>query len=353
MHLSIKSNMRDYNVYFYNDSSFIDELAKNVNTVFVIDSNVWRLHAKTVLQKIDRSKIIIQEVHENLKNLDSVQKLYDNIMHYSPKKNLTIVSIGGGIIQDITGFVASTLYRGINWIFVPTTLLAQTDSCIGAKTSLNYNKYKNLIGTFYPPMAVHIYAGFLKTQEVGDFYSGVGEMAKLNLMGSKDHTDKFISSMNQLDDDILLELVKNSLLIKKGYIEEDEFDMGRRNMLNYGHCFGHAIETATDYQIPHGQAVVLGMIIANVAARERGILSAEYEEFIRNKLLKPIFKVNLEGVKFDSKQIVAAMAHDKKNTGNGLSLIMFKTNHEMTKITDMSALEADNIFKLSMGYFND
>jgi 3-dehydroquinate synthase len=142
--------------------------------------------------------------------------------------------------------------------------------------------------------------------------------------------------------------VQNVLKIKKDYIEEDEFDTGRRNMLNYGHCFGHAIETATNYAIPHGQAVVLGMIIANVVARERGILSVEYEAFIRHEMLEPILKADIKNISFNVDEILTAMAHDKKNTGNGLALIMFADGHQMVKITDMTSTEAAKMFNLSM-----
>jgi 3-dehydroquinate synthase len=353
MHLTIHSNIRDYPVYFHQDTAFFEELTEQPNSLFIIDNTVWELHLKTTLQKINPEKVILQEVDENLKTLESVQNLYEKIMHYSPKKNLNLISIGGGIVQDITGFVASTLYRGINWIFVPTTLLAQTDSCIGAKTSLNYNKYKNLIGTFYPPKVVHIYPQFLKTQKEEDFYSGVGEMAKLHLMGGEQTTTDFLRALPALHSDNLLVLVKNALHIKKDYIEEDEFDTGRRNMLNYGHCFGHAIETATSYGIPHGQAVVIGMIMANLAARERNILSAELEEFIRTQILNPILKTNINNFKFNIEDILLAMTHDKKNIGNGLALIMFTNDYQMIKITDMSPIEAGNIVKLSLEYLHD
>ena len=128
------------------------------------------------------------------------------------RKNMNLISIGGGITQDITGFVASSLYRGINWIFVPTTLLAQVDSCIGAKTSLNFNHYKNLVGTFYPPSEIHIYPEFLKTLTKEDFYSGVGEMAKLHLMNGEEDTKIFVNSLDKidkLDNQTLLERTQN------------------------------------------------------------------------------------------------------------------------------------------------
>ena len=268
--LTIKSNIKNYIVHFEKDKNFLENLVKRENTIFIIDKNVYNLHKSNILANIPQDKSIFLDISEEMKNIETACFLYEKIMQFSPRKNLTIISIGGGITQDVTGFVASSLYRGVNWIFVPTTLLAQVDSCIGAKTSLNFKHYKNLVGTFYPPSEIFIYPEFLKTLTREDFYSGVGEMAKLHLMNGEDATKNFVkdlSLIDKLDETILLKYTQNCLKIKKSYIENDEFDTGKRNMLNYGHCFGHAIESSTNFEISHGQAVVLGMILANKEAK--------------------------------------------------------------------------------------
>lgn len=345
----IKSNIKDYTVNFVNDNEFISGLSNMTNSLFIVDSNVWKYHRDTTLESLNRDNIIILPINEDKKNLDTVQELYEKIMQYFPKRNLNLISIGGGIVQDITGFVASSLYRGINWIFIPTTLLAQVDSCIGAKTSLNFKKYKNLIGTFYPPTKIYLYPEFLKTLTKADYYSGVGEMAKLHLMGGEADTTIFINSLakiDEIDNAALLERTQKCLNIKKSYIENDEFDTGRRNMLNYGHCFGHAIESSTNFAISHGQAVVLGMIIANLTARERNLLSSENEKYIREKILYPVFKTNMDNININIEETIAAMSHDKKNLGNGLALVMISDNYEMIKITDMSKEEAIKSLKM-------
>lgn len=341
--LTIKSNIKNYSVFFEKTDSFIENLASLNNAVFVIDENVWNLHKETTLELLPQDRIIIQKVCEDIKNITTVCELYEKIMTFAPRKNLNLVSIGGGIIQDITGFVASSLYRGINWIYVPTTLLAQVDSCIGAKTSLNFNNYKNLIGTFYPPSKVHIYPEFLKTLTKADYYSGVGEMAKLHLMNGENDTKIFINSLKKIDEvdnETLLERTQKCLNIKKTYIEDDEFDAGKRNMLNYGHCFGHAIESATDFAISHGQAVVVGMILANDESKKRGLLSEENEQFIKKNVLLPILKTDISKINIDIEKTILAMGQDKKNLGSGLALVMLKDNYEMEKITDLQTEEA-------------
>ena len=142
---------------------------------------------KHYLTKFRNTETIVLPISEERKNLDTVQELYDQLITRPAKRNLTLISFGGGILQDITGFAASTIYRGVNWIFVPTTLLAQADSCIGSKTSLNYKNFKNLIGTFFPPISIYIYPTFITTQLDSDFYSGIGEVVKLHLMGGDKH----------------------------------------------------------------------------------------------------------------------------------------------------------------------
>lgn len=344
--LTIKSNIKNYEVFFEKDDIFIKNLANLENSVFVIDENVWNLHQNGCLQSLPKERVIIQKVCEEIKNIETVCELYEKIMGFDPRKNLNLVSIGGGVVQDVTGFVASSLYRGINWIFIPTTLLAQVDSCIGAKTSLNFKHFKNLVGTFYPPSKIYIYPEFLKTLTKVDYYSGVGEMAKLHLMNGEDDTLIFINSLekiDQIDDLTILERTQNCLNIKKSYIEDDEFDTGKRNMLNYGHCFGHAIESATDFAISHGQAVVVGMILANYESKKRGLLSERNEQLIKKNVFIPILKTNLSNINLDMEKIIEAMRQDKKNLGTGLVLVMLKDYYRMEKITD---LNKEKIIKL-------
>jgi 3-dehydroquinate synthase len=346
--LTIKSNIKDYTTYFEKNEQFLKDLSLLENVVFVVDENVWNLHKNGCLKNLPLEKVIVQPICADIKNINTVCELYEKIMAFAPKKNMNLVSIGGGIIQDITGFVASSLYRGIRWIFVPTTLLAQVDSCIGAKTSLNFKHFKNLVGTFYPPSKIHIYPEFLKTLTKADYYSGVGEMAKLHLMQGEVGTKTFIDSLvkiDAIDDLIVLERTQNCLKIKKSYIEDDEFDTGKRNMLNYGHCFGHAIESATDFAVSHGQAIVVGMIIANEEAEKRGILSSENKKFIKEKVLLPSLITDLSKIKIDVDKVIQAMGQDKKNTGNGLALVMIKDDYEMEKITDLIPQEAEDLMR--------
>jgi 3-dehydroquinate synthase len=337
---SIKSKLRTYRIYFVEDMVFL----KNISppTVYIVDKNVWECHSDRCLSVLKGLNVIVLEVNEEQKNLQTVQDLYRKIVKLNAKKNLTIVSIGGGITQDITGFVCSTLYRGINWIFIPTTLLAQADSCIGSKTSLNFDNFKNLVGTFYPPTDVYIHTPFIQTQKREDYFSGLGEVVKLHLIGGRNTTNILMKNLSVITDQnntILSEVICNSLMIKKEYIEDDELDNGRRNMLNYGHCIGHALESVSDYKIPHGQAVVVGMILANIIARKRKLLSEETESRLALQLLFPILSISASDMAFDDDLIIEAMKMDKKRIDKGIPIVMLTDIFRMQKFNDLSEQE--------------
>jgi 3-dehydroquinate synthase len=341
--MQLSSRIRDYTATFEVSDAFVADLAASSDRILVVDEGAWRCHRAGCLAALDPAEVVVLPIAEETKTLESVEALYDRMLERAAKRNMTVVSFGGGITQDITGFMASTLYRGVDWVFVPTTLLAQADSCIGSKTSLNYRHYKNLIGTFYPPSRIHIYAPFLTTQDEPDYFSGLGEVVKLHIMGGEAVASRLEAARPRLlerQPDALLTAVQDSLLIKRSYFEGDEFDTGRRNLLNFGHCFGHAIETATSFAVPHGQAVVLGMILAGMVARSRGLLSDQSERYLLERLLEPAVpsRVSLAGMRDDA--VIDGMRQDKKRVGSGLAVVMATDGLEMAKAVDVTEDEA-------------
>jgi 3-dehydroquinate synthase len=341
--INIHSNIKDYSVKFFDSEEFIADLSKKQDCVFAVDQKVWDIYQADALCYLKDKDLIFVRANEKEKTLKGAQKIYDQLITKPAKRNLTLVTIGGGILQDVTGFVASTLYRGIQWELIPTTLLAQADSCIGSKTSLNYNSYKNLLGTFYPPNGVSIYTQFLKTLSELDYYSGLGEVIKLHIMGGNESTRSIVGDMAELqlrNPAILHKTIEKSLMIKLGFLSNDEFDLGTRNFLNYGHCFGHAIESATKFSLPHGQAVILGMILANLISYKRGLLSENKQIFLYDEILiKGLAKKEIKNLCLDSDKIINSMKNDKKRIGQGLVLIMLCENYEFIKATDLSETE--------------
>lgn len=336
--MKVPSRIHDYEVSFGADTAFIADLEAIPNRIWVVDANVWRLHRAGALAPLDDKRVIVLEVNEEMKNLEGVTRLYGELMSRAVRRNTTLISVGGGIVQDVTGFVASTLYRGLRWIFVPTTLLAQADSCIGAKTSLNHSGFKNLLGTFYPPHAIHLSTCFLETLTEVDFFSGLGEVIKLHLMGGRARTDALLQSWTRIkarEPDAVLAAIRASLDVKIDFFKDDEFDGGRRNLLNYGHCFGHALEATSDFAIPHGQAVVFGMIFANRVAAARGLLAPDAARDLEARLLRDGVRSHPTAAHLDPARLFEAMKRDKKRVGEGLPLVMMVDGWQMTKVDDL------------------
>jgi 3-dehydroquinate synthase len=341
--MQIRSRVRDYAVHFQDEGAFVDTLAERFpQRLFVVDENVWRHWSGTLLARLPRDDLMVFPVSEERKTLAGVAEVWDRLMARSARKNVTVVAFGGGIVQDVTGFAASTLYRGVGWVLVPTTLLAQADSCIGSKTSLNYARYKNLLGTFYPPAEIHLHPPFLRSLSEDDFRSGLGEVAKLHLMGGAEATQAFARDLPALlarAPGPLLAAIRRSLEVKLSFMEGDEFDTGRRNLLNYGHCFGHALETVSGYAVPHGQAVLVGMLVANAAAVRRGLLRAETAARLAGALLRPCLSVTLRERDLAEAPLLAAMRQDKKRVGDGLVLVMLREDGALEKRTDFAEAE--------------
>ena len=213
----IQSKFKNYHVNFENDLEFLHELTQTANAEFVIDRKVYTLYYE-YFANISQQRLFLVDATEENKVIDTALAICEKMTEIPAKRNAHLISIGGGIIQDITGFVANVLYRGIPWTFVPTTLLASCDSCIGGKTSLNYKKYKNLLGTFYPPDELYICPCFFKTLSEKDFESGMGEVIKFNLMAGTDglvNIENHIEKLLLRDEQYLNQFVRNSLLLKK------------------------------------------------------------------------------------------------------------------------------------------
>ena len=317
----VKSSIHDYDVNFIDD--FRNHLNNNLfeGDYIIIDNNILNIY-KDDLKVLEDFNFIGIDSNENQKSYEGLIPIIDSLINNGFKKNHRLVAIGGGITQDVTSFIASTLYRGVHWIFYPTSLLAQGDSCIGSKTSINFRKFKNQIGGFYPPNSVYIYLNFTKSLKQSEIKSGMGEMLHYFIVSSekdflfykKYYKDAFVNT------DSLLKIISRSLMIKKRYIEKDEFDQNIRQVFNYGHSFGHAIESLTNYKIPHGVAVSFGMDIANFVSYKM--------DFIDNKTRKDILEVtsniwkgyDLKEIKVD--KLIDALKKDKKNVGNKLGLIL-------------------------------
>lgn len=323
--MEISSKLKTYQVRFESDYSFFRELINIQNAIFVVDANVYRLYHRH-LEAIPPTRLIRVDAIEENKTIDTALSICEKIIGLSAKRNTVLVSVGGGIIQDITGFVANIIYRGIEWIFVPTTLLAACDSCIGGKTSLNYKGYKNLLGTFYPPDMIHICSEMFKTLTERDFESGLGEVIKFNIMAGSEGLNNVEKNINRLlvrETGTIDRFVQSSLEFKKKFIEEDEFDRGERIKLNFAHTFGHAIEVVTAYKVPHGTAVAIGMLMANSISLCRNYISEDIVNRCEKALL-PIIHIDIKLLEKPIDDYLKAIHKDKKQIGDSLTAVLIR-----------------------------
>lgn len=350
----INSSTKKYEVYIKQGFDFVDELLHGSNAFYVIDKNVYELYCNNLFSDIPEDRVFIMEASEEKKTIETALEICEIMTTITAKRNTHLVSFGGGIVQDITGFVSNILYRGIRWTFVPTTLLAACDSCIGGKTSLNYKHYKNLLGTFYPPDQIFICTGFFATLNDKDYQSGLGEVVKFNIMYGEEGLTRIEKSMPLLlkrNGDILERFVFNSLKFKKDFIEEDEFDKGIRVLLNFAHTFGHAFETVSNYDIPHGTAVALGMMAANRVSLQRGWLgesAVDRMEAVINEIVNIDLKKQITNVD----DILSAMKKDKKQINSDLTAVLMYGDMKLKVVHDLTKEEVSKAIDYIFQYFN-
>tara|TARA_B100001250_G_scaffold407167_1_gene427484 strand:+ start:1235 stop:2281 length:1047 start_codon:yes stop_codon:yes gene_type:complete len=316
--LKISSKIHNYEVVFNTNlkNSFT---SFKENTVFIIDSNVYSIYLKNIIRN---KKYIKLSSNEGTKDFLNLKKLI-NFFIKNVSKNTLVIAIGGGVIQDVTSFLSSIFKRGVDWNFFPTTIISQGDSCIGGKTSINYNKLKNQLGNFYPPKKIIINSSFLKNISKKEIFSGLGEMGHYFLLSNNQDYKYYrefmfnFSKKKKLD---FNKIIYKSLKIKKKYIEKDEFDKNIRLKLNYGHTFGHALENLS--VIPHGIAVAHGMNISNFVSYKLGYLDFNQYNNMSETLsiiLKkyPIKKINI-------KKFLEIMRKDKKSINKNIRVILSK-----------------------------
>ncbi len=320
--MDIQSHKGPYHVAFDQDglAALNADIQEGVH--FIIDSHVAELYRSQMQAILGHPSVLLIEALEDNKSLEKFPGYVEHLVKNKLRRDHRIIAIGGGIIQDITCFLAATLLRGVEWHFYPTTLLAQADSCIGSKSSINCGSTKNILGTFTPPKHVVISTPFLKTLDERDVRSGVGEMLKVQVIDGPESFDAIAADYQRLftDPAVMKRYIHRSLLVKQRYIEIDEFDRESRNIFNYGHSFGHAIEAATAFAIPHGIAVTIGMDLANWIAMRLGVGAENH--FTR---MHPCLRANYQG--FERTPILmdpflTALSRDKKNVGEGSAVLI-------------------------------
>jgi len=340
---TIKSYNKNYEVVY--NSYILENIIRtnyNKGDLLIIDSNVYSLYLFDQF-KLEHTlnsdiKYYIFTATEENKTIESVLSIIDTMNNFT-KKNKLIV-IGGGITQDVGGFVAGIYKRGIQWVLIPTTLLAMTDSCIGGKVGVNRTS-KNILGMFSAPNKVIVSSTFMNTLEKDMIVSGLGEALKLSLIGGIDTYNYF---KTQLQDNNYINIIKMATSVKKVIIEQDELEVYERKVLNYGHTIGHAIESTTNYEIPHGIAVLIGMYLINKCFDNN--LRNDINETIYNLIDPKFLKINV-----NSSKVIEHILNDKKNNGDMICFIILKelghsiiSYYNKNDVCDKIMLEINNLF---------
>ena len=260
----------------------------DTKVAIVTNPKVAGLHLAYLLTKITAKELYIITVPdgEEYKNQDSINLILESLFNHRFNRKSILIAFGGGVIGDMTGYTASIYQRGIDFVQIPTTLLSQVDASVGGKTGMNNSYGKNLIGAFHQPKAVYIDSSFLKTLPRREFSAGVAEIVKMAVTFNKDFFE-FLQSANLHDNAVLKEAIEQAVQTKADVVAQDEKEHGLRAALNYGHTFGHVIENETKYKkYLHGEAVAIGMVMANETAVAMGLMSKDEALKIKQFLQK-------------------------------------------------------------------
>jgi len=303
----------------------IDRLPKltfHTKVAIVTNPTVAGYHLDTLLAHIDAPQLDVVTIPdgESYKTLETIENILNELFEHKLDRKSLLIAFGGGVIGDMTGFAASLYQRGIDFIQIPTTLLSQVDASVGGKTGVN-NKYgKNLIGAFYQPNAVYIDPAFLKTLPAREFAAGVAEVIKMAVMFDRTYFE-FLKQADLSDEEVLKEAIRRSVELKAWVVNQDEKEAGIRAVLNYGHTFGHVVENETAYKTYlHGEAVAIGMVMANALAIELGLFTSEEAEEVQALLEKSSLPTA-----YNIKDVDAFYEHfflDKKSANNSIKFIL-------------------------------
>jgi 3-dehydroquinate synthase len=338
--INISSSPRDYKVTFTdNVASKIDlNNGKYSDYIFIADKNIMKIYPN-LLDNFNNYPTYIVEAIEDNKNIHEALRMCDFFLENNANRGTCIYALGGGIIQDLVAYAAATYKRGIPWIYIPTTLLGQSDSCVGGKTGLNYNGTKNLIALFSAPREIIIDINFNYTLNGDDIFSGYGEILRLAITGGEQVFLQYKKLIHHLisndsllkpDKEILNQLIKLSLSVKKSVVEYDEFELNHRKSMNYGHSIGHAIEAMVDFKIPHGQAVALGIMVENELAKSILDLSSDIISDVKDIVMKIVPKKSLDYFfTLKNSSFIKFLKRDKKVIGSNLKLAIISRIGDM------------------------
>lgn len=308
-------------------NNFIDDL-KPGKILILVDENTHQYCIPTLLGNMETDipfEIIEIEAGEDLKNIETAVQLWEIFSEFETDRKSLLINLGGGVITDLGGFVASTYKRGIKFINIPTTLLGMCDASIGGKTGIDHQFLKNIVGTFAQPEKIFVYPSFLKTLPFEELRSGFAEMLKHGLIADEKHWNDLIS-INELTPETVSPYIERSMQIKETVVEKDFKEENIRKTLNFGHTIGHAVESLflkSGKIIPHGECVAMGMICETKLSLYEGLIDENTSNFIIENLKKFYPDLNISAVSND--EILSLMMNDKKNSAGEIKFSLLNS----------------------------
>lgn len=346
--LYVNLGENSYDIVFSDSFSSLAEELKKINApeklLIITDSNVSELYADEVSKTLTESgftcSVYAFDAGEENKTIDAILGMCGACIENGLDRKSMIIALGGGVTGDMAGFAASIYMRGISFVQIPTTLLSQSDSSVGGKTGIDFMESKNILGAFHQPKLVYINVNTLKTLPQIQFISGMGEVIKHGIIRDKEFYE-FIKSnpenIKALDSEILIKMAKRNCEIKASVVEQDEKESGLRAILNFGHTIGHAVESAMNFKMTHGECVGLGMIAVCRIAQKRGMIDPETAQDIERVLRSYGFKV--KATLPDSQTVYTFMQKDKKKALGKLNFVLPTAIGEVVRVSDVTEAE--------------
>lgn len=355
--IKIKTKSIAYQVIISkNISGFIFHEIIGRRTFFVIDKKVFKLHKEKVESIINSVKensfVFFVESKEKKKSFYTLNKILQELIANNFQRDSIIVAIGGGIVGDIAGFASAIYMRGINYIQIPTTLLAAVDSSVGGKTGINFYNTKNIIGAFHQPQLVLADTNFFTTLPHDELICGVGEIVKYAFISTPaffEFVSANLTKILSLDYFIIDKVVTESVRIKAGVVRADEKETALRKILNFGHTFAHAFEVITNHKLKHGQAVILGIVCALYLSKIKKLLRKE--DFDKSLNLLSNFRNEIHSKINNIDAIINIMNRDKKNRAGKIKFVLIKSIGEILIDVEATDSEIQKSIKLALDFF--
>jgi 3-dehydroquinate synthase len=334
IHVNILQN--SYNIFIENNllsniGIEIQNIYKGEKLAVVTDSNLDKIYGEKLFDSLVDTGFMVHKIvipaGEKSKSFRVLEKVYEELISFGINRGSMILALGGGVVGDLTGFAASTFLRGIPYIHIPTSLLAQVDSSIGGKVAVDLPQGKNLVGSFYQPKAVFIDPMVLETLPDKFLYDGMGEVIKYGAFKDRE-LYKLLLKVNSRGELLknIGDIIKTCCLIKRDIVERDEKDIGDRMVLNFGHTIGHAIEKIHNYEVfSHGEAISIGMYAITKKSEELGISAKGTSDSLKKIFQKYKLPTSFPGQKEAISSIISSINGDKKNIGNKINIILLNS----------------------------